>query len=130
MAFGITIDWNPEPIFMRLLFWHLAAEMENMQGGLEEMKSFAAAIMPRNIENEGDGSWPPLSDATLERKTGSSMLIESGEMLATLSGTDLWSVEGDSLVAHNPGDPHYLSIHLSGSVFMPVRDFAYFNQED
>lgn len=129
-GFGISYDWDPSLVLVSALFREVADSVEEMREPLEEMREYAATIMPRNIENQGDGSWPGLTEGTWERKDGGSILIESGDLLASVGGTHWWDINGEELVLHQPTDPYYAPVHTTGSVWMPAREYAYFMPQD
>jgi hypothetical protein len=127
----LDFDWFPHPLIISALLKSLASDLETMQEPLERMREYASSIMPRNIDDQGGGAWPPLSEGTLERRDGDGgMLIASGTLYDSVGDEGLWALGDGELVLGSIPSPHYAMMHISGTTNMPARDYAYFLPQD
>jgi hypothetical protein len=125
----LTLDWFPSPLIIIAEFADLAHDLEQKDDLLKALQEYAATVMPRNIESGGDGSWPPLEEQTIERG-GDVPLIRTGELLGSVGDPGLWTMSNDQVALEGVGSPAYAEFHITGTEFMPERNYAYFLPQD
>lgn len=72
------------------------------------------------FDTQGNGTWPALSDTTVELKGSSRMLVDSGDLLAALTSSEDLLGEEAAVTA----DVAYAGFHKRGTSRMPRRDPA------
>ena len=123
MALSITITVDGLPDVQRAVD-NLASKIANPDDKL--MTRVGLAVIEdteRRFMTAGYGTWPPLSAATVKRKKGSFILIDTGAMFASLRITKQGPQMVDVTVPyggrkHNPKVPMY---HQTGTKRIPQR---------
>ncbi len=86
-----------------------------------------------NFQTEGHGAWEQLAPATaLKRGSAHPILMETGQMREAATSPQAWSVErsgSSAFASFNPDVTEYAKFHISGTSFMPVRDFGTFEAD-
>lgn len=117
----------------------LAAQMRDVATDLQDfeeplktsVQQVAIPAIGRNFDLEGPG-WDPLSEATvLIRGESNPILDRTGALRAAATSTDIWNITSTEAVVTNlDADVHYGQFHLSGTQYMPQREFLFFTPED
>lgn len=96
-------------------------------------RAITTVVAPSIAENFAVGGrpgWTPLADGTLRQKTNPRILIESGTLAAEASNPDNWGIDREEAQMYLPEDAYYGEFHMSGTAFMPARDFATLQDTD
>jgi hypothetical protein len=126
----LDFDWFPHPLIMAASWTSLAEELKDMREPLERMRTYAATIMPRNIDDQGGGEWPELDSDTLDRRSAGAILIDTGALYSAVGDEGLWELGDEEVRMGGIPSPYYAEFHLTGTEFMPQRDYAYFLPQD
>jgi phage gpG-like protein len=91
---------------------------------LQPVAREVAGVVNRSTEqrfrSKGAGTWPPLSDATLARKTGDHMLVDTGALRESVTHQTGRQTAEDEVTVSAPAPP-YARLVDSGTVNMPAR---------
>lgn len=91
----------------------------------------------RNFDLGGRPAWEPLAPETLQRKTTSTILVESGRLKQVAGQLNIWTIEGgfrgdtgQAYVSRLPERAFYGEFHQRGTFTTPQREFLVIQPED
>lgn len=107
-----------------------AAAAERLLGAIERNLSFVQPALretgmalldyERDVFASSGPGWSPLDPQTMARKSGGRVLVDSGALMDSLTGTDSLEVDSDSVAVNS--NVFYGRFHNTGTGRMPRRD--------
>lgn len=122
------IQMTPDPMMVAQGFFMTSQRLNDLREPVEMGAKILGDELAINFLVGGRPSWAPLATSTVTKKGHSQVLIESGDLMEEVSDAERWQFAsgGNSAIAQwEPGSVHsaYGHYHLSGTRFMPQRDF-------
>lgn len=142
-VFEALIDFSPPVLDMGNRMHFLGSSISSFKEPLRKaVKDVVIPSFETNFAVGGRPAWEPLSDYTLERRsnagTGSQILVEHGQLYYYATHAQAWTYddqEGEAWIQTSKlGAAFYGEVHqwggYAGSVFIPQREWAVFQEED
>lgn len=122
------IEMTPNPMMVAQGFFMTSRRLSDLREPVEMGAKIVAEELAINFVVGGRPGWKPLADSTVAKKGHSEILIESGDLMEEVSDADRWAMSSGgnyAMAQWEPGSAHsaYGEFHLSGTRFMPQRDF-------
>ena len=114
----------------------LARDVRSFREPLKRsVKQVMGPSFRKNFEVGGRPTWPPLADETLRIKAQQNypddILIRTGKLRRVAGQLNLWSFsKDDARVVTIPPGAEYGQFHMSGTKWMPAREWMGFQSED
>jgi phage gpG-like protein len=129
---GFDVVFNPNPTVVAQAFFASAQRAQNLVPPMEKIIEEASNEIAENFAAEGRPTkWPSLAESTIaKRGTDGPILVDTGELEAEATDPSSWAIvaSGQSVVASlNVRDDS--KFHLTGTQFMPQRDWAYLSPQ-
>lgn len=81
---NVSLTLNPPVGFILRQSGAFRAALDNLEPLWERFKPIMSAIEQEQFDSHGHGAWPPLAASTLRYKTGPDILVETGDLKASL----------------------------------------------
>jgi phage gpG-like protein len=135
--FSLSIQAVPEPAVVAEGFFLTREKLDEMVGPITEVAHLISREIEANFAAQGrPQGWEALSDATVARRGSSEPILhDTGDMEAAVTDPNAWkvtpTVRGATAVMDESGFPTnsagdvYASFHITGTDFMPARDWTF-----
>jgi len=134
---GIDVVWIPLPEIVAHAYFATAERAANMLEPMYEAVEVVRGQIETNFDVEGrPAKWEPLSEATLflreyEGYQSGPILQRSGTLKSGATSAAAWDIDSSGqVVSAIMMDPTgYGHFHVEGTVFQPIRDYTYVDDE-
>lgn len=132
---GIDVSLTPPGWVMAADFVALGLDIRSMREPLKRaVQGVLGGSIRYNFEVGGRPEWPPLSDETVRIKHDlgypPDILIRTGKLKKVAGQLNIWTLtREEAYVTQLPG-AEYGEFHLTGTRFMPIRDFLTIQPQD
>lgn len=126
--FLVDVQAIPLPIIVAEGYFVTAERLEDLEEPVEDIARFISSELQQNFVVGGRPPWQPHAPATVERWGPHPLLDLTGDLRDEIVADERWDIDkGRSNVTAaftaGPVTDLYGRFHLSGTQFMPVRDF-------
>lgn len=129
---GFDVIWNPELVVFANAFFASSKLLEQGDSLVREIALAFSRELAENFDAEGRPSgWEPLALSTiLKRGSDHPILQDSGDLVAAATDPESWnfSRSGQTFIG-TLSTPGYGKFHITGTRFMPMRDWTYLSPE-
>jgi phage gpG-like protein len=129
----LMFDWTPGLSVVSAAMFDLAVDIRSVREPLERsVRQVAAPSIGTNFDVGGRPAWEPDLPQTVDRKTGESILVETGALQGRASQVGVWNIDGQSGEANLSAGafPNYGIINQNGWRSGPARPWAVLQDED
>jgi len=135
---GIDVVWTPLPAVVANAYFATAEYAANMLDPMYDAVELVRGQILENFDVEGrPARWEPLSEATvgIREETGfpgEHPILERTSALKTgATSAAAWDIEhsGQTITAVFLDPTGYGSFHITGTIYMPIRDWSYVDDE-
>jgi phage gpG-like protein len=83
----VSIHFEPGLVVIKRDAEDFAAQIEDLTELWHRFADLMAEVETERWDSEGFGSWPPLAASTLRQKHGGQLMVDTGALLASLTGS-------------------------------------------
>jgi len=135
---GVDLVWIPLPSIVAKAYFATAERAADMLDPMYDAVEVVQGQIEANFDVEGrPAKWAPLSEATigLRQEAGfpgeHPILVRTGALKDAVTSASAWDIEasGQTVSALMTDPTGYGSYHISGTIYMPIRDWSYVDDE-